>query len=340
MTSLIALGCPGFLHILDVLSRRYDCSKAERNRITDVAFRIRTFECEVYASLYARLIDARAREGRDTLAAAFEIDISQIVELTAVDGAELKERTDRSADSARMMLSQVTQVATAAEESAMAMSQAAGTAAKLIQAIEETREETRAASEIAGHAAREADAAVLTSSRLDGHAQEIGSVLELIRRIASQTDLLALNATIEAARAGDSGRGFAVVAQEVKRLASQTALATDEIAATVAAIQAATRQVLEKNASIKQTVDTVRISADRITNVMNEQSLTVSAIAACVDETAVAAAIISETVSAVQGNTNIVAQDITAVGRAFVALDKRLSDLNESASSFARTVSN
>jgi methyl-accepting chemotaxis protein/PAS domain-containing protein len=68
-------------------------------------------------------------------------------------------------------------------------------------------------------------------------AKKIDDVVKLIRNIAGQTNLLALNATIEAARAGEAGRGFAVVASEVKSLAVQTAKATDDVAAQIAAVQ-------------------------------------------------------------------------------------------------------
>jgi methyl-accepting chemotaxis protein len=109
-------------------------------------------------------------------------------------------------------------------------------------------------------------------------AEKIGVVVDLIRAIADQTNLLALNATIEAARAGEAGRGFAVVASEVKQLATQTTKATEEIAGSVAAIQAATRDAVRQIGSVTQSLEAIENASSTIAQAVEEQTVSTAQI--------------------------------------------------------------
>jgi methyl-accepting chemotaxis protein len=296
--------------------------------------RLTSFETDIILAQVALLeaIDAADQRGRES--EQFERRVAELVRASTEQSKVLTDRTRATAGSARGMLGKTSEVAAAAEQSAIAMREAAQTAAGLIRAIEDARSEVEVAAGVATRAGDQASQAVKVSQALSAHVEAIESILSLIRDIAGQTNLLALNATIEAARAGDAGRGFAVVAQEVKSLASQTARATDDITAKITAIQQATRQTVEANGSIQGTVEEVQSSADRIRQAMELQAQTVTMITAAVDETALAADSMSSTIAAIRTDTENVAKDIDEVEQGFGRFSEQIANFKSTAKAF------
>lgn len=146
----------------------------------------------------------------------------------------------------------ITQVATAlqqvnssVQETAYSVAQTAQSSAQAAQAAAQGDSIVQETVANINQIAAEVDEVGKIIHSLEQDSEEIGSVLDVIRGIAEQTNLLALNAAIEAARAGEQGRGFAVVADEVRTLASRTQQSTTEIQEMIARLQEGSRRAVE-----------------------------------------------------------------------------------------------
>jgi methyl-accepting chemotaxis protein/PAS domain-containing protein len=203
----------------------------------------------------------------------------------------------------------------ASNEASANVGAAAAAANELLSSIAEISRQLTQATELIKSAVAEAHSTNDEIVGLARAAQEIGDVVKLIQQVAGQTNLLALNATIEAARAGDSGRGFAVVASEVKALAVQTAKATEQIAAQIAAVQTST----------SSTVEAIRRNTER----MQEINRYTSAVAASLAQQNAATGEISHNVAgAAEGTKAVVAvleQVAGAVGKTLGSADTLLA---------------
>jgi len=146
---------------------------------------------------------------------------------------------------------EVDQVATASQEMSSTAHDVAHSAAQAAEAARGADHATQEGLGVIDQTTRSIDklaadmsSAMVQVEGLANSSEKIGSVLEVIRAIAEQTNLLALNAAIEAARAGEAGRGFAVVADEVRNLAKRTQDSVEEIRQVIEGLQNGTREVV------------------------------------------------------------------------------------------------
>jgi len=178
-------------------------------------------------------------------------------ELTSASGS-VSTIAGQTSDAAQGLADTVRSAATSAEQMTESIAEIARSASEATSVAEEAVEVAQETSDIVG--------------RLGQASDRISEIVKSIETIAEQTNLLSLNATIEAARSGEAGKGFAVVAGEVKELAGETAVATQNVTALVTEIQSETRNAVESMERISGAIGRINSAQSTIAGAVEEQT--------------------------------------------------------------------
>jgi methyl-accepting chemotaxis protein len=241
------------------------------------------------------------------------VELAHTAEQLAVGADETTRQSTTVAAAAEEMSINMQKMAGSSEQMSAGVRTVASSVSEMTSAISEVARSAEQAASVADRAARLAESSSSRINDLGVSTAEIGKVIEVIQDIAEQTNLLALNATIEAARAGDAGKGFAVVATEVKDLARETALATEDIRQRIEGIQQSTGGAIEAINEIAVVVGQINEASRTIASAVEQQSATTKEIARNVSQVADGAATVASGVQETAAATREVTENIVHV---------------------------
>lgn len=246
------------------------------------------------------------------LADDFEVNVKSLVQTVSISSGEMQGTSQTLAAAAEQTSQQASVVATTVEE--------------LSASINEISRQLAQSTTIVNVAVKETQNSDQMVNKLLAAAEKIGSVIQIIKGIAAQTNLLSLNATIEAASAGEAGKGFAVVANEVKELAKQTAVQTQEIEQLINDIQ-------DASTATANAIKEIEASISQVSNIS-------TAIASAVEEQSAATQEVSKNIIGVSEAANDTGRSSAIVLNTSEMLSERAVDLEVRVNEFLSSVRN
>jgi methyl-accepting chemotaxis protein len=199
-------------------------------------------------------------------------EIDGVAESVAASSVNANERIQQQQAETTQIATAMTEMSSTVQEVANRTAEVASTAEMTLSSVHAGNAAVSEASNAVHALANDIGEAADTVQRVHGESERIGTVLEVIRGIAEQTNLLALNAAIEAARAGEQGRGFAVVADEVRQLAHRTQESTSEIQEMVESLQNSVGQTVSVMSNSRERADNTVASTSRVNEMLSEIS--------------------------------------------------------------------
>lgn len=340
-TYVTIFSCTAFEIMVAVIFTYYipeSLSKRIR-KITGVAKKIASGDMREDNSLTDRKDEFKPlSDALEEMRTVWQKDIGSIISVSNSLGKvidELTESSDKIGDTAEDNQNRAITVAAASDEMVSTTQDIASNCEKASATAEESsRATTEGVSKVQSIIDKiedqvnksKADAKLVQN--LADQAQKIGSIVQTIDEIASQTNLLALNAAIEAARAGEAGKGFAVVADEVRALASRTSASTQEITRMVSSVQNDAKDADDAMQVSVKVMDGLSEESALIEQILNELTNRVNEVSGQITQIATAAEQQTVATSEISSNMKNITDGSKALHEAITDINGDIKDSN------------